>query len=57
MAWGGKRENSGRKPVIEKVKPCSVYLTEGEKIILDTINKNRTEAVRILIKNYINLKK
>ena len=56
MAWGGKRENSGRKPVIVEETPCLVYLTEGEKFILDTINKNRTEAVRILIKKYINLK-
>ncbi len=55
--WGGKRENSGRKTDENKKKGFSVYLTEEEKYELDKINKNRSEAVKFLLENYLNLKK
>lgn len=57
MTWGGKRENSGRKPKEEKKKAVSLYLTELEKKQLEEIDKNITKAVKFLLNNYSNLKK
>lgn len=58
--WGGPRKGAGRKEIPEKFKKkgYTFQLTEDElKFIESFDNKNRSKALRKLIKEYKNLKK
>lgn len=57
MPKGGKRENAGRKKMIEseKSKRCSYYLRENEKKLMDdffeTLKSKRTNTKQRDLKN------